>query len=339
MQMKRFISIILSAALLIPIISIAASAYESSYSGEESDKTLKGTIKFDGGDGWDNKTVLFYIWDSTTKERATKDGWVYEDCWGSAKKIGGTLVDGETTVYESYEFDLSGREDHDVFVIFHNRDTGEQTMNCLINETVFGKTARRSGIMYENPVDSEKSAEGVEFNGGTGIGIEKLITSSGKIQGDIIPHEKTPEEIVAKFILNYLYKSDKITGERIVTRKSVAKAIASFGTTQEDVWAEYQTYSDDFAYDEEGAEEVIFGTGDPDPVFNILGDVDGDGMITSADSLYILRRSVDLEAMDAVIDSLADVDGDGEVMSDDALEVLRVSVQLPSDYPIGSVIS
>ena len=52
------------------------------------------------------------------------------------------------------------------------------------------------------------------------------------------------------------------------------------------------------------------------------GDVDGDGQITSADALVILRMSVGTEAENL---ALADVDGDGQITSADALAVLRTS--------------
>ena len=69
----------------------------------------------------------------------------------------------------------------------------------------------------------------------------------------------------------------------------------------------------------------------------IYGDIDGDGRITSADSLLILRQSVSLENFDDVHKELADVDRDGVITSADALEVLRYSVGLPSNGNIGVV--
>lgn len=69
----------------------------------------------------------------------------------------------------------------------------------------------------------------------------------------------------------------------------------------------------------------------------IYGDIDGDGRITSADSLLILRQSVSLENFDDVHKELADVDRDGVITSADALEVLRYSVGLPSGGNIGVV--
>ena len=72
------------------------------------------------------------------------------------------------------------------------------------------------------------------------------------------------------------------------------------------------------------------------PTYDTIGDVDGDGYITSADSLSVLRISVKLEK--AANTKLADVDGSGAVDSSDALEILRYSVGLPVNANIGKKI-
>ena len=77
---------------------------------------------------------------------------------------------------------------------------------------------------------------------------------------------------------------------------------------------------------------------DPTPT-GTMGDLDGDGKITSADSLLILRQSVSLEHFTDFQQKLADVDGDGKITSADALEVLRYSVNLPTTGNIGKTIT
>lgn len=72
-----------------------------------------------------------------------------------------------------------------------------------------------------------------------------------------------------------------------------------------------------------------------DYINRYYGDIDNDGAITSADSLFILRMSVGLEKSDFVLSKLADVDADNCVTSADALDVLRYSVKLPSSKIIG----
>lgn len=70
-----------------------------------------------------------------------------------------------------------------------------------------------------------------------------------------------------------------------------------------------------------------------------LGDVDGDGLVTSADSLLVLRQSVGFEQFDETQIKFADIDGDGVVTSTDALEILRYSVGLSNHEAIGKPIA
>lgn len=56
----------------------------------------------------------------------------------------------------------------------------------------------------------------------------------------------------------------------------------------------------------------------------LLGDVDGDGALTSADALAVLRLAV-YEGDNTALHAAADIDGDGEITSFDAVEILRRS--------------
>ena len=66
----------------------------------------------------------------------------------------------------------------------------------------------------------------------------------------------------------------------------------------------------------------------PDTKNTKYGDLDGDGKVTSADALLVLRASVNLEKFDNTKTKLADVDGDGVITSSDSLFILRNSVGL-----------
>ena len=66
---------------------------------------------------------------------------------------------------------------------------------------------------------------------------------------------------------------------------------------------------------------------DPEPVQgNLMGDVDGDGLITTVDSLLVLRNSVGIQSFDETQLTAADVDGDGLITSSDSLFILRYCV-------------
>ena len=63
----------------------------------------------------------------------------------------------------------------------------------------------------------------------------------------------------------------------------------------------------------------------------LMGDVDGDGKLTSSDSLKILRYSVKLDTFTSEQEALANVNGDKTIDSADALSVLRMSVKLEDE--------
>ena len=61
-----------------------------------------------------------------------------------------------------------------------------------------------------------------------------------------------------------------------------------------------------------------------------LGDVDGDGVVTSADALTVLRMSLGIIAtpVSGSLDfSICDIDGSGDITSVDALLIIRKAMQ------------
>lgn len=343
---RKLLSSILIALILSTAIILPSNAAQVNDEPEKS-----GVIYFDSGD-WNSKTVLFYIWDSTTGEFATNNmGWIDSNTWGSREKLSGIPTTNREGIFQSYEIDFSGREKDALYVIFHDPDRDVQTFDCILNSSAIGHTVQRNGVIYETPEDSTKKAEGVVFDGGEGLGVAKLITSTGKIQGDIIQPDAKGEEIVANYILKFLHGYDSITLEPAVTVESVANAIAEFNTNADDVWKVYTSFEYDFEnayrynYDEYTAKEVIRPSGyNPDDyydnktIFVVKGDygnIDGDDKITSSDALKILRASVNLETLSDSEKYLADVDGDRKITSNDSLEVLRYSVGLPAQSKTG----
>ena len=70
-----------------------------------------------------------------------------------------------------------------------------------------------------------------------------------------------------------------------------------------------------------------------------FGDLDGDGIVTSADALAALRISVGLEKMGDNTLTFGDIDGDSAITSADALEILRYSVGASTNEKIGKPIA
>lgn len=60
----------------------------------------------------------------------------------------------------------------------------------------------------------------------------------------------------------------------------------------------------------------------------LMGDVDGDGMLSYNDALTVLRASIGLATLTTEQEALADFDGDGGLSYNDALMILRASIGL-----------
>ena len=63
---KKFISVIMAAILAVSASAVCASAAEV----DAEPSKASGTFFFDPGDWGTDGTVLFYVWDETTKEYA-----------------------------------------------------------------------------------------------------------------------------------------------------------------------------------------------------------------------------------------------------------------------------
>jgi len=70
------------------------------------------------------------------------------------------------------------------------------------------------------------------------------------------------------------------------------------------------------------------GTEEPAEPVILMGDVNGDGVVTEDDALLTLRRSVGLEDFTEAQTKAADMDGDGNITAEDAREILRKSAGL-----------
>ena len=69
------------------------------------------------------------------------------------------------------------------------------------------------------------------------------------------------------------------------------------------------------------------------PPSGIIGDVDMDGDVDTADALLALRYVLELESLNEDQLAQAEVDGDGEVTIVDALLILRVALGILDGFP------
>ena len=251
---KKLLSITLAMLLAAAPLSVAAAADEADTAEAQG---VTGTIKFDMGDWNHDDKVCFFIWDTTTNQYATKNGWQDGNTWAS-KKILGTPVEGEDGIVESYELTLY--EGHDTFVIYHDQTTNDQTFNCVLTPAAIGQTAHMADEKIENPVDSEKQDTAAVFDGVEGCGPQLTITSTGNVVGQYSAPNANGAATVAQYIFDRVGTVDK-SGVECCTEEKVATAIEKFGTTADDVWAEFQKLADKEGYAEKAdpAKAVIFG--------------------------------------------------------------------------------
>ncbi|MCI5900813.1 MAG: dockerin type I repeat-containing protein, partial [Lachnospiraceae bacterium] len=59
----------------------------------------------------------------------------------------------------------------------------------------------------------------------------------------------------------------------------------------------------------------------------LLGDVDGDGDVTTADSAAVLRSAAELDTLSAEAAASADVNGDGAADTSDAVMILQYAAE------------
>lgn len=270
---KKIISAVLAGVMVISCgaLSVSADEVEVEATGAESSFKLSGVtgkIRFEMGDWGHDDKLAFYMW-------AEKDGEPTQHClggeWGpkdthdvwGTKKNQGEAVEGEDGVIESFEFELPD-DSWDVYVIFHDRTTDSQTANCVLTANGMGKTAHMTGEWVENPVDSDKVAASVEFYDAPDCGSHMMITSTGKLTGNVKAPNENGAKVVATYIFDNLGETVKGTdNEPCVSKEKVADAIAKFETNADDVWASYQTFESNenaaTKYKPDDAKKVIFG--------------------------------------------------------------------------------
>lgn len=215
------------------------------------DGKVFGYIFFDPGE-WNSSRIHFFIFDTTeeTTMYAKKDGtWTDKDTWGTKSIDGSNRGDG---VFEYY---VEIPDDHEVYVIFYDPDTGNSTYDCVLTADAINDTAKLTNEIYTAPSDDPEIRHAKFEN--SGLSTRLSFAPDGELFGETVHPNADGANEVAKFMLNRLGTTNK-RGEDVVTTEKIANAISAFGTTAEDVWAKYQTYADSANYNESGARAVLF---------------------------------------------------------------------------------
>lgn len=70
---------------------------------------------------------------------------------------------------------------------------------------------------------------------------------------------------------------------------------------------------------------------------SVYGDINGDGRVTTADSIYLQRSVIGAIALTEEQKNLADVDGNGKVSVSDAVLIQRYVVGIIDKFPVEEV--
>ncbi len=230
---KKIASLVLAATMMISTAAFATSAAEvpaeesAVVAADESSAVgAANKVNFDANStGWKNfKKVFCYIWEYGGSEFFA---------WGSRKTQCSDNGDG------TYSFDLDkagiSLDSSKVYAVIFSNDNGMQTYDLIMGPECIGDTAYCDGTMYENAVDSTKTAQAAFWKGQdkTKYGPIKQVTSIGNIVGTCIPATKTPYIMFVDFLKNNLLNAAAVTG--LSDQELVDKTAKELGLGQADV--------------------------------------------------------------------------------------------------------
>lgn len=244
-MLKKIISIALAVVMVLSVAAISASAAVvsdssvgaevSNSAGADTDSAATGAdnvIYFDTT-GWKNfQTVYCHIWE--------RGGEAFFSWQAKAEQC--QPVSGKSGIYS---YDLSKLNDStqvegglkdgtDYCVIFSN-NIGVQTFDQTFGKPCIGDTAKVTGKMIENAVDSEKSAyESVWTANSKNYGPHLAISSIGNIIGSVLCPNESGNAVIGDWLPNYF------SSPNVDATATLAKAFPKFGVdTADDIQAIY----------------------------------------------------------------------------------------------------
>ncbi|MGN1139373.1 MAG: hypothetical protein ACI4RM_07975, partial [Ruminococcus sp.] len=140
---------------------------------------------------WERGGDPFYSWQSKAEGCTKVDGkpnlWAYDL----------SKLDASTTISGGLQ---SGKD----YCVIFSANTGVQTFDQTFGTACIGDTARVTGKMIENAVDSEKEAyESVWKTNSAKYGPHLAISSTGKLIGSVLCPNEKGEEVIGDWLPNY----------------------------------------------------------------------------------------------------------------------------------------
>lgn len=191
---KKIISLVLA---LIVVASMGAIAFTASAASQK--------IYFEVPSNWNNYTNIFcHVWVYNGDALAN---------WQSKKEKCTLESDGR------YSYDLSkvgGISGGETYCVIFSADTGVQTYDAFMGTPCIGDTLYSDGTLYENPVDSSKTALGAFWKNQSrsAYGPVMCVTSIGNLVGTCLAPGETAEGLFNTFLTANLESARTYSGKQ-----------------------------------------------------------------------------------------------------------------------------
>lgn len=207
-MLKKIVSILLAVVLLLSVATVGVSAAEVDNS------TGTGNLIYFDATGWRNFTMVYcHIW-----ERGGDAFFSWQSRQEMCTKVNDNIYSFDLSILnESKQLEGGIKNDVDYIVIF-SANTGVQTFDTTFGKACIGDTAKLTGNMIENAVDSEKSAFEVVWTiNSKNYGPHLALTSIGNIVGKNLCPNEDGYKVIGDWLCFY-YNSSKVNATAVVVK-------------------------------------------------------------------------------------------------------------------------
>ena len=211
-MLKRILAVAIAVVLVMSMAVVAVSAADtdsasagaevSNSAGAEVSNSGTGAgnkIYFDAGK-WNNYNLIYcHIW-----ERGGDPFFSWQSKAEGCTKESGTIYSYDLSKLDASETVPGGLQPGKDYCVIFSANTGVQTFDQTFGTACIGDTARITGKMIENAVDSEKKAyEAVWKTNSAKYGPHLALSSTGKIIGSVLCPNEKGEEVIGDWLPNY----------------------------------------------------------------------------------------------------------------------------------------
>ena len=193
-MIKKIMSLVLA---LVIIASMGVLAFTASAADQK--------IYFEVPSTWNNFSKIFcHIWVYNGDPLAN---------WQSKKEVCKLEADGR------YSYDISkvgGLSAGETYCVIFSADTGVQTYDTFMGTACLGDTVYCDGTLYENPMDSSKTALGAFWKNQSrsAYGPVMCVTSIGNLVGTCLAPGETAEGLFNTFLTDNLENARTYSGKQ-----------------------------------------------------------------------------------------------------------------------------